>query len=250
MPAWPPSEYPCRRPQPKGCSRPAVHRWAPAGLPGPSWRPSASLACALPGPLFRARAREFYVDRPGRDQVLQADDAARALALCQSHNPALILLETLLPGLDVYAAAADMRQLRPGAKIGILTRHNQPALLTRARRGRLNGFVLKQDGFEELSYAIRTMLKGGFYTPPSMSSVLVEPTLEADPMESLTPRERSVFSLYAQGYGNRSIADTLNISVKTSETHLTLWLELATIHTHRSKTISGLPCLTGLSFRE
>ena len=119
-----------------------------------------------------------------------------------------------------------MRQIRPGAKIGILTRHNEPALLTRARRSRLNGFVLKQDGFEELSYAIRTMLKGGFYTPPSMSATLVEPTMETDPVEALTVRERSVFSLYAQGYGNRAIADALHISVKTSETHLTLWLEL------------------------
>jgi DNA-binding NarL/FixJ family response regulator len=132
----------------------------------------------------------------------------------------LILLETLLPGLDTFSAAEDIRSLRPGAKIGVLTRHNELALLARARRARLNGFVLKTDGFEELNYAIRTMLKGGFYTPPSMSSTLVDPTVSADPVENLTAREKSVFSLYAQGYGNQAIANTLHISVKTSETHL------------------------------
>lgn len=124
-----------------------------------------------------------------------------------------------MPGLDTFAAAADIRQARPGAKIGVLTGRNQPALLSRARRARLNGFILKQDGFEELSYAIRTMLKGGFYTPPSLSSALVEPTMDPDPVELLTPRERSTFTLYAQGYVVKEIAGTLNISVKTAETH-------------------------------
>ena len=143
-----------------------------------------------------------------------------SLIPCQSHNPALILTETLLPGLDTFSAAADMRQIRPGAKIGILTRHNQPALLSRARRARLNGFVLKQDGFEELNYAIRTMLKGGFYTPPSMSAALVEPTIDSDPVQCLTEREKSVFVLKAQSYQTKDIANTLHISVKTAETHL------------------------------
>ena len=156
-------------------------------------------------------AREFYYVPTGEGP---------GLILCQSHNPALILLETFLPGLDTFAAAADIRQLRPAAKIAILTCHGEPALLNRARRARLNGFILKKDGFEELNYAIRTILKGGFYTPPSMSSVLVEPAMEMDPLECLTEREKSVFVLKAQSYQTKDIANALNISVKTAETHL------------------------------
>ena len=152
--------------------------------------------------------------------VLQADHAAGPLALCRSHNPALVLLEAMLPGMDGYATAAGVRQARPAARIAILTHHNDPSLLARARRERLNGFILKRDGFEELSYAIRTILKGGFYLPPSLSSAVIEPALEPDPVESLTSRERSVFSLYAQGYGNQAIAEALHISAKTAETHV------------------------------
>jgi len=161
------------------------------------------------------------------------------------------MLETLLPGLDSFAAAADIRRLRPAARIGILTRHNHTALLSRARQARLNGFVLKQDGFEELNYAIRTMLKGGFYAPPSMSGSMVNSSTDPDPIGCLTEREKSTFALYAQGYVVKEIAGVLNISVKTAETHLnnirrklghskgaTLWLELLAGR-HSSRAQSG-----------
>lgn len=132
----------------------------------------------------------------------------------------MLLLETLLPGLDTFAAAADIRRIRPATKIGILTRHAQVSLFNHARHNRLNGFVLKADGFEELHYAIKTMLRGGFYCPPSMSAAVVDPHQDPDPMKVLTEREKSIFSLYAQGYVTKDIANTLNISVKTAETHL------------------------------
>src|SRR5215469_16021179 len=73
-------------------------------------------------------------------EVLQADNAAQALDLCRSNNPALVLLETLMPGLDSFSAAAEIKQLRPNTKIGILTRHNLMVLLHRARKAKLNGF--------------------------------------------------------------------------------------------------------------
>jgi DNA-binding NarL/FixJ family response regulator len=111
------------------------------------------------------------------------------------------------------------RQIRPYAKIGILTRHDHMDLFLRARRQRLNGFILKKDSPDELSYAIRTMLAGGFYTPPSMSSSVMAHTEPADAVAALTQREKSVLSLYAQGYSMKEIANCLNVSVKTAETH-------------------------------
>src|SRR5215472_10611845 len=84
-------------------------------------------------------------------EVLQADNAAHALVLSRSNNPALLLLETLMLGLDSFAAAAEIKQLRPNTTLGIPTRHNLMILLHRARKAKLNGFGLKQDGFEELN---------------------------------------------------------------------------------------------------
>src|SRR5215469_8442879 len=146
-------------------------------------------------------------------EVLQADDAAHVLDLCRSLSPALVRLEVLMPGLDSFAAAAEIKQTWPNAKVGILTRHNQITLFHRARQARLNGFVLKRDGTDELHYAIRTMLKGGFYAPPSMASA--DP-MQDDPLNCLTERERSVFTLYAQGSVAKDIAQVLDISVKTT----------------------------------
>ena len=121
-----------------------------------------------------------------------------------------------MPGLDTFAAAADIRQLRPQTKIAILTRHNHAELFRRARRQRLNGFILKEDSPQELDYAIRTVLRGGFYTPPSMSSELLTHSEPIDPIDSLTPREKSELVLCAQGYTMKEIANVLHIWVKTS----------------------------------
>ena len=120
----------------------------------------------------------------------------------------------------VVRAGKAPRLVRPEAKIAMLTRHNDIALYNHARRSRLNGFILKQDSMEELNYAIKTMLRGGFYTPPSFSSAILDPSMEPDPIAQLTEREKSAFTLYAQGYGTREISHTLHISVKTAETHL------------------------------
>jgi two-component system nitrate/nitrite response regulator NarL len=120
------------------------------------------------------------------------------------------------PSLD---QALQIRQLRPAARIAILTRHNLPDQMLRARRLRLNGFILKKDPHEELFYALRTILGGGFYTPPSMSTMLRDQVEDQDPMSTLTQREKSVLTLYAQGRSIKEIAVELDVSVKTAETH-------------------------------
>jgi two-component system nitrate/nitrite response regulator NarL len=211
--------------------------------------------------------------RPGRDQVLQADSAARVVELCQTHSPALVLLETHMPGLDTFSAAADIRRLRPHAKIGLLTRHSDPQTLSRVRKHHLHGLIYKCDPTEELHYAIKRMLGGGFYTPPSATPSSLTPQVD-DGLNSLTERENSVLALYAQGLSIKDIANELHISVKTAETHRNNFgrklgiptgalyfsrppaplpgrvfgWELLRFHTHRSKAISG-HLLTGRSVR-
>ena len=125
----------------------------------------------------------------------------------------------LLPGLDSFSAAVEIRRLQPAARIAILTSHALPDQLLRTRRLRLNGFILKRDASEELFYAIRTILTGGFYSPPSMSTLLRDQVDHQDPLAGLTQREKSILTLYAQGLSLKEIADELNISVKTAETH-------------------------------
>lgn len=124
-----------------------------------------------------------------------------------------------MPGLDTFSAAVEIRQLHPTTKIAILTRHGSIEHAVRAKRMRLNGFILKQDPPEELFYAIRTIRTGGFYLPPSMSAQLRDIREDLDPLHSLTLREKAVLTLYAQGRSMKEVANELNISVKTAETH-------------------------------
>jgi two-component system nitrate/nitrite response regulator NarL len=124
-----------------------------------------------------------------------------------------------MPGLDSFSAALQIRQLHTNVKIAFLTTHALPDQLVRARRLRLNGFILKKDDSEELFYALRTILGGGFYAPPSMSTFLRDQNGDQDPMSGLTQREKSVLTLYAQGKSIKEIAVELDVSVKTAETH-------------------------------
>lgn len=142
-----------------------------------------------------SRAREKYVVR-----------RQRGTWSSQSKSPALVLLERMMPGLDSFSAALDMRRSNPVAKIALLTRDKIPEHLFRAREHRLNGLIVKRDTPEELFYAIRTILNGGFYTSPSMSTILRDHTPGQDPLDALTQREKSVLTLYAPVRDNLRVA--------------------------------------------
>lgn len=81
--------------------------------------------------------------------------------MCVAEERDLVLIELFMPGLDTFSAAVAIRRLRPQARIAIFTHHMLPDQLLRARRLRLNGFILKRDGTEELFYAIKTILAEG-----------------------------------------------------------------------------------------
>jgi DNA-binding NarL/FixJ family response regulator len=152
-------------------------------------------------------------------EVVQADSAGMAVQLCKSRCPALVLLESTMPGLSAFAAATEIHRMHPRTRIAILTSDDHPSNVLRVRRFHLNGFILKKDNPSELDYAIKTLLSGGFYISPSMSNILLEQPDDKDPLEALTFRERVVLTLYAQGFSIKEIANELNVSVKTAETH-------------------------------
>jgi DNA-binding NarL/FixJ family response regulator len=84
----------------------------------------------------------------------------------------------------------------------------------------VSGYILKGDNPEEMRYAINTVLRGGVYVPPSLSKHLLDPDRKSTNLLSvLTPKERSVMSLIAQGYPMKLVAHHMGISLKTAETH-------------------------------
>lgn len=128
-------------------------------------------------------------------EVAQAEDAAGAVELCKSRCPAMVILDLMMPGLDTFSAVHEIRQLRPTTRMMILTSHSDRSLVARAREYKVNGYVLKSDPPDEMDYAIRSVLRGSFYIPPSLREDLYFNPVPENPPGQLTTRKKSVFSL-------------------------------------------------------
>jgi DNA-binding NarL/FixJ family response regulator len=153
-------------------------------------------------------------------KVLQTDNALGAIELTRANNPALAILDLGMPGLDTFEAVSQIRHIAPHTKVLIWTGRTALDLLIRARQLKTHAYVLKGDPMDEMQYAVRTVVRGGVYTPPSLSHLLLEPgRTEKSAIGCLTPRERSILAQISKGLPMKEIADNLRISVKTAETH-------------------------------
>jgi DNA-binding NarL/FixJ family response regulator len=124
----------------------------------------------------------------------------------------------LLNGID---AAPQIRDVSPRTKILLLTMYKDEAYVLRALRAGINGYVVKTQAAADLVEAIRSIVHGGLYLSPVISESVVKAALmrnerELDP---LTPREREVLQLIAEGKSNKQISQDLGMSVKTVDSH-------------------------------
>ena len=122
----------------------------------------------------------------------------------------------------------------PSTKVVILTMHSNEEYVLRALRAGVAGFLLKDAGTAELEGAIRAVVRGETYLSPGVSKKVVEGYLgrsgNVHPLDSLTPRQREVLQLIAEGYSTKQIAGLLGVGVKTIETHRTQLMDRLGIH--------------------
>lgn len=136
----------------------------------------------------------------------------RALAL----EPDVILLDISMPLLNGIEAARQIHKLRPNIKLIFVTMHSDPDYASEAFRAGAGGFVLKQSAASELTSALKAVLAGGTYVTPLLATAAPQATEQAS---ILTPRQREVLQLVAEGKSAKEIASILNISLKTVEFH-------------------------------
>lgn len=160
----------------------------------------------------------------------EAADGQQALKLIQEMNPDVAIIDLSMPsgGLEV---AREIRSQGLSTKVILLTMHNEPDAANKAIQAGAHGYVLKDNAFEDLVYALRSVARGGTFISPSLTAGVLKSGERRKEGELLTRREREVLALIATGLTNRQIAAKLFISIKTVETHRSRIIESLDLHT-------------------
>lgn len=161
-----------------------------------------------------------------------ASNGQEAVRLAGELHPDVAVLDLAMPIVNGLEAAREIQKISPKTKTIFLTMHNENHYILEALRSGAKGFVTKTHAAEDLVQAIRDAVRGKMYLSPEVSRAVVEAyqSKEALPMDPLTPRERQVLQLVAEGKTTKEAAATLQISVKTAETHRTRIMEKLNVH--------------------
>jgi DNA-binding NarL/FixJ family response regulator len=141
--------------------------------------------------------------------------------MAEELRPDLAVLDLTMPLLNGLDAAREILQRSPRVRPILLTVHTEEHYVLEALRAGIRGYVLKTQAAADLAQAIREVARGQIYLSPGISEVVVQAYLSGTglPPDPLTPRERQVLQLIAEGKTTREIAQTLGVSVKTAESH-------------------------------
>lgn len=161
----------------------------------------------------------------------QAADGREALQLIAQIKPDVAILDVSMPGMSGLEVTQEVISRALPTRIILLTMHGEPEAVSRAMRAGAAGYVLKDNAFEDLVYAIKAVAAGGTFVSPSVAAPLLKSTEDRSLQDvPLTRREREILKLIASGLTNRQIAEKLFISIKTVETHRARILQSLNLH--------------------
>ncbi len=185
--------------------------------------------------LVRAGIRALLEKLPNVQVLAEASDGREVLELAQTHAPEVILMDIAMPGLNGLEATARLFKELPKVRVIILSMHSNEEYVARALRAGAAGYLLKDAGTSELEAAIRAVVRGESFLSPAVSTRAVAggsrgggegPTA----LEALTPRQREVLQMIAEGHSTKGVAAVLGLSVKTAESHRTQLMQRLGIH--------------------
>jgi two-component system response regulator NreC len=161
---------------------------------------------------------EFHV-------VAEAWEGDQVLRLAEKLQPDVVLLDLNMPGPGNIEVTRRIIEVAPRSKVLILTAYEENGMVREVLKAGASGYIIKRAVESELLNAIRAVHRGEVYVHPfMMRALLAPPVREPAPDKKredipLTPREVEVLRLIAQGYTNRQIAESLELSVRTVESH-------------------------------
>lgn len=178
----------------------------------------------------------------GIEVVGEATDGRAAVERTRELEPDVVLMDISMPGLNGLEATRQIKKESPHCKVLVLSAHDKDDYILQVVRSGANGYLLKNTTAEDLYAAIRSVHAGHAFFSPSVSRVLVDAYLGGDtgpgepPADGvagggrLTPREREIIQLIAEGKTHQEAAGILSISVRTVDTHCVNIMKKLDIH--------------------
>lgn len=170
--------------------------------------------------LFREAMRKAIGNTKGLAVVGGVDDGLELMEFLKHTRPDLIILDLTMPNLSGLEAAREIKKLYPEVKILILSMHKSKGCLKGAFWVGVNGYLLKEDAFQDLMSAIETIRSGKEYISPRLTDQMSDMYLQQKTEERLTRQETIVLSLIAEYLTDEEICDRLFISIGTFRNHL------------------------------
>ncbi len=172
---------------------------------------------------------------PEFELVGVVEDGRALVAAARKLQPDVIVADITMPHLNGLDALPQLKKDNPSAKVVFLTMHKNVAYARRALESGASGFVLKHSAPAELLDAIRAALGGKTYLTPALAGDVLQamkraPQKVSDPVASLTPRQREILQLLAEGRSAKEIGAALGISARTVEFHKYQMMESLGLH--------------------
>jgi len=216
-------------------SIPALDDVIPPETPGASGTELIRVVLADDHTLLRAGLRALIQQIPGVEVVGEASDGRETLAIVRERRPDILISDIAMPQLSGLEITPRVVQECSPTKVIILSMHSSEEYVCQALRAGASGYLLKDSGTVELEIALRAVARGETYLSPAVSKVVIADYLqrtseEPTELDLITPRQREILSLIAQGHSTKAIARSLGISTKTVETHRTQLMDRLGIH--------------------
>jgi DNA-binding NarL/FixJ family response regulator len=156
---------------------------------------------------------------PHYEIVGEAGSGIEALKVCGGCRPDLLILDLMLPCISGTEVLRRVRKEFPRTRVLIYSGSTSPTVMREALRERPHGYVEKLDGLKALRDAISTLAEGGTYFGPAASQYLRDPAPVRAEVKELSPREREIVQMIAEGRSSKQISGLLDVAVKTVENH-------------------------------